>query len=117
MDNGEGSGYTPVVGCEIHRGYAKHSVLLRKETNFESSLCYDFFPCYNSEDHLLNEGNEDSGAVGFSSIRGCQKVNVMDFQCVVLAKLIRTVPQIPHFSALRLMQGVRDTQHMIVTKL
>lgn len=66
---------------------------------------------------MLNEGNEDSGAVGFSSIRGCQKVNVMDFQCVVLAKLIRTVPQIPHFSALRLMQGVRDTQHMIVTKL
>lgn len=66
---------------------------------------------------MLNEGNEDSGVVGFSSIRGCQKVSVVDFHCVVLAKLIRTVPQMPHFSALRLMQGVRDTQHMSVTKL
>ena len=55
MGSGEGSGYTPVMGCDIHdgvkcssninehRGFAKHYVLLRKGTNFETSLCYDFF--------------------------------------------------------------------------
>lgn len=62
MGSGEGSGYTPVMGCDIHdgvkcssninehRGFAKHYVLLSKRTNFETSLCYDFFSCYNSED-------------------------------------------------------------------